>query len=99
MNRSLALKVNDLDNVATIFANDAKAGTDVEIQDGQGKRVVITLNDDIPYGHKVAVASIQIGERVIKYGEEIGQATGNIQIGDHVHIHNLDSMRGRGDLR
>ena len=32
----LALKVNDKDNVATIFANDIRDGTEVEIRDKAG---------------------------------------------------------------
>ena len=34
----------------------------------------------------------------MKYGEEIGVASREISAGNHVHVHNLDSMRGRGDL-
>ena len=33
----------------------------------------------------------------MKYGEEIGMASSDIQKGEHVHIHNLESMRARGD--
>jgi len=32
-------------------------------------------------------------------GEAIGRATQAIAPGDHVHLHNLESLRGRGDLR
>ena len=32
-----------------------------------------------------------------KYGEEIGMASADIREGEHVHIHNLESMRARGD--
>lgn len=53
---------------------------------------------EIPYGHKIAVRDIKLGELIFKYGEEIGIATQNIKKGDHVHIQNLDSLRGRGDL-
>lgn len=98
MKLNIALKVNDRDNVATIFANDIKAGMEIEVRDKQGNGTVIRLNDDIPFGHKVAVVPIKIGEEITKYGEEIGQATKNIEIGDYVHVHNLDSMRARGDL-
>lgn len=38
-----------------------------------------------------------MGEQITKYGEEIGIATQEIRPGDYVHVHNLDSMRGRGD--
>lgn len=35
---------------------------------------------------------------VIKYGEIIGKASVEIRKGQHVHVHNLESLRGRGDL-
>ena len=51
----------------------------------------------MPYGHKIAVKDIKKGELIMKYGEEIGIATKDIVKGEYVHVHNLDSMRGRGD--
>ena len=98
MSDILALKVSDLDNVATIFANDVKAGMTVNIRDKKGNSVEETLLADIPYGHKVAVKPIKKGEPIVKYGEEIGVATQDIETGDYVHVHNLDSQRARGDL-
>ena len=98
MSEILALKVNDKDNVATIFANDVKAGMTVNIRDKKGDSVCEILLADIPYGHKVAVKPIAKGEPIVKSGEEIGVATMDIQTGDYVHVHNLDSQRARGDL-
>lgn len=97
MDLNLALRVNDRDNVATIFSVVA-ANTEVEVRDKKGNSEIITASDDIPYGHKIAIADIAVGEEIFKYGEEIGVATKEIKKGDYVHIHNLDSMRGRGDL-
>ena len=37
--------------------------------------------------------------QITKYGEEIGQATANIKAGEYVHVHNLESIRARGDWR
>ena len=34
----------------------------------------------------------------MKYGNPIGTATTDIAAGSHVHIHNVSSGRGRGDL-
>ena len=99
MTEILALKVNDRDNVATIFANDVKAGMVVQIRDKKGNSASETLLADIPYGHKVAVKPIKKGEPIIKYGEEIGVATADIDTGAYVHVHNLDSQRARGDLK
>jgi altronate dehydratase small subunit len=99
MEMKLALKVNDRDNVATIFASGLTANTEVELRDKKGRSEQITLVSDIPYGHKIAVRDIQKGETVMKYGEVIGVASSDILKGDHVHIRNMDSTRGRGDLQ
>ena len=93
----LALKVNDLDNVATIFANDVKSGMQVDVHDKRGNSEIITVIGDVPYGHKIAVKPIRKGEQIIKYGEEIGAAIRDIEKGEYVHVHNLEALRGRGD--
>ena len=93
----LALKVNDLDNVATVFSNEVVSGCEVEVRDKKGNGYVMTVNGDIPYGHKVALRDIHVGEDITKYGECLGEATKEIGKGDYVHVHNLDSKRGRGD--
>ncbi|VFS54652.1 Uncharacterised protein [Leminorella grimontii] len=36
-------------------------------------------------------------DEVYKYGESIGRATQAIELGEHVHVHNVESERGRGD--
>jgi len=98
MELNLALYVNDLDNVATIFVNGIESGTEVTVRDKKGQDTNITALDPIPYGHKIAVRDITEGELIMKYGEEIGIATKNIAKGAHVHVQNVDSLRGRGDL-
>ena len=95
--RKIALKVHDKDNVATLFANGVFRGSEVEVQDKSGRREVLRVLSDVPYGHKIAIQDISLGQLIIKYGEEIGIATRNIRAGEHVHVQNLDSMRGRGD--
>jgi altronate dehydratase small subunit len=85
--------IDEKDNVATNVADEIPAKTKLEIN-GQ---VVETL-DVIPYGHKVALQPIASGEDVLKYGLSIGTATADIQPGNHVHVHNVESNRGRGDL-
>ncbi len=94
----IALKVNDADNVATLFSNEGKAGAQVEIRDKKGESLVMRLESDIPYGHKIALCQIENGSDIIKYGESLGMATKAIRPGEHVHVHNLDSKRGRGDM-
>ena len=94
----IALHVNDKDNVATIFANGITDGTEVEIRDRRGECLPVRVIGDVPYGHKIAVKDIPRGQLVIKYGEEIGIATQDIRRGEYVRVHNMDSLRGRGDL-
>ena len=98
MEQKIALKVNSKDNVATIFADDVIDGSIVALRDEKGRSKPITVIGNVPYGHKIAVREIGKGEIICKYGEEIGIATQNIRKGEYVHVHNLDSMRGRGDL-
>jgi altronate hydrolase len=43
----------------------------------------------IPAGHKVAVRHIENGQPVRRYGQIIGFASQAIQVGEHVHTHNL----------
>lgn len=57
----------------------------------------IQVRDLIPFGHKIAITEIAIGEHVRKYGETIGSATAIIHAGQHVHVHNIEGIRGRGD--
>lgn len=98
MELKLALKVDDLDNVATIFANGITDGMEVEVRDKKGASEIIAVHGDVPYGHKIALRDIAKGEPIMKYGESIGAASHDIRKGDYVHIHNMDAMRGRGDL-
>jgi len=35
---------------------------------------------------------------IYKYGEIIGRATQLISKGSYAHIHNIESLRGRGDI-
>lgn len=98
MELKLALKVDDLDNVATIFANDIVDGTEVEVRDKKGNSEKIVVHGDVPYGHKIALRDLAVGDPIMKYGESIGAASHDIKKGDYVHIHNMDAMRGRGDL-
>ncbi|MCE3036453.1 UxaA family hydrolase [Helicobacter anatolicus] len=79
--------INQLDNVATTL-KDCKSGE---------KLGDVTLLQDIKNGHKFAIKDILKGENIMKYGEVIAQASCDIKKGSHVHIHNIEGIRGRGD--
>lgn len=91
-----AIRLNDADNVATLF-DTALKGEQVDVRDTKGQSMIITVLDDIPYGHKIAIKDMKVGEQVTKYGYEIGVVSKPIKKGEHVHIHNIESIRGRGD--
>jgi altronate dehydratase small subunit len=97
MEERFALQVHDRDNVATVFASPEK-GSRLRIDDSTGASRSMDVEDDIPYGHKIALADIPEGGAIIKYGEVIGRAVAPIARGRHVHVHNVVSLRGRGDL-
>lgn len=90
-----AIVLNPDDNVATLIDNGGDADMAVELR-GE-KKGKVTLKQPIPFGHKVALADITPGADVLKYGKVIGETTAAITVGEHVHVHNVDSKRGRGD--
>jgi len=87
--------MNKLDNVATalIFLKIGK----IIVNIGE-KSIEIGLKESIPPGHKFSLKYIDKGENIIKYGQIIGKALVPIESGRHVHTHNVESLRGRGDL-
>ncbi len=84
------------DNVGTSVGEPIEAGETVGTE-GRLTDLTIVARADLPYGHKIALRDIAAGEQVIKYGLSIGAATTDIQAGDYVHVHNVESNRGRGD--
>ena len=93
MEKTVVIKA--LDNVATCLA-DMTAGETATIRIDD-RETIITLQNDITFGHKVALADIPKGGKIFKYAEVIGIASQTITMGEHVHIHNVESIRARGD--
>ena len=83
------IKINPDDNVA-VAIESLKAGTSVTI-DGQQ----ISLNDDVPAGHKFLLTDLKAGENVIKYGYPIGHLSEDHHKGDFVcHEHIKTNLSG-----
>ena len=64
------LKINPSDNVA-VAITALPAGEKLTVD---GKE--ITLNEDVPAGHKFALKDFEEGENVIKYGKRRSRETG-----------------------
>jgi altronate dehydratase small subunit len=93
-----ALIIHPADNVANLIG-PGNRGDSVECAiEGSADTKTVTLQDDIPSNHKIAPGDIKAGEAIIKYGLNIGKASCDIRQGQHVHVHNIESNRGRGDL-
>lgn len=90
-----AIMIDSVDNVATAIRQLEK-GTEVTCTVGTSSIKTVLL-DLIPCGHKFAVKEIEPGCPVIKYGETIGLSTSKILAGAHVHVHNVEGQKGRGD--
>lgn len=91
---SRAIVLHATDNVCTLI-DEGRAGDHCVLQgEGSGE---ITLLEDIPFGHKMCLRATAQGGKVIKYGQVIGHASRPLKVGEHVHIHNVESARGRGD--
>jgi altronate dehydratase small subunit len=91
--KSKAIVIHEKDNVATAIM-PLEAASTVPLA-FQGRAEKIKLLSPIPLGHKFALRGIEAGADVIKYGEPIGRTTARIARGEHVHVHNVVSHRGR----
>ncbi len=92
-----AILVDPKDNVATAL-RQLEPGDALQVGTGDNT-VDITLLQAVPFGHKFALKDTGPGGPVVKYGEIIGLATKKIRKGEHVHVHNVEGLRGRGDKR
>lgn len=94
-----ALIIHGDDNVANLIGPGSR-GNPVECAvEGTSVRETVPLVDDIPANHKFARVDIRAGQPIIKYGLSIGKASRDIRRGEYVHVHNIESNRGRGDLK
>jgi len=85
----LALCSSNEDNVANTL-DLIPLGQQVEIKN---KKKTIISSNKIPKYHKIALNEIPKGASIIKNGICIGTATKEIDIGAHIHVHNIVSNR------
>src|SRR5215469_1429882 len=85
------------DDVAAVLETVATHGAIAVTLGASGKTVSeLSVRQDIPFGHKVAVRDIVKGKPIRRYGFPIGMATVDIKQGEHVHSHNMRSMLSPG---
>ncbi len=79
----LAIRIHPSDNVAVVMRQLAPGE---ELAAGDAR---VTVAEPVQPGHKIALADIDAGAPVLKYGHTIGLATAAIARGAWVHTHNL----------
>lgn len=77
------IQIHPLDNVA-VALKDIEAGETLCVGEQQ-----VVSREMIARGHKIALRTIQEGEKIIKYGNPIAVATKEIPAGSWVHTHNV----------
>jgi (2R)-sulfolactate sulfo-lyase subunit alpha len=82
------------DNVAVVVVEGLKAGTvALGVVTEDDTTFTVEVKDDVPIGHKVALADLASGDTVIKYAQDVGRMTGTAAKGRHVHTHNMKTKR------
>jgi (2R)-sulfolactate sulfo-lyase subunit alpha len=82
------------DNVAVAVIEGLKAETHAfGVVTENDTAFEVFVKNDIPIGHKVALADLKAGDTVIKYGQDVGKIVANIAKGEHVHTHNMKTKR------
>jgi (2R)-sulfolactate sulfo-lyase subunit alpha len=82
------------DMVGVVVVEGVKAGQKLTGWVMEGDQTVnMTVTNDIPIGHKLALTDLAVGDTVIKYGTDIGKVVAPIKAGEHLHVHNVKTKR------
>ena len=82
------------DSVAVVVVEGVTAGTAMTGWVMDDDRLIrLQAKQDIPIGHKVALADMALGDTVLKYGVDIGRVVAPIKAGEHAHVHNIKTKR------
>ena len=84
-----AFQIDIRDNVVTALEEIAPGPVQIL---GDCAKERYDAAEKIPDGHKMAIRRIEQGEKIIKYGVVIGEATKEIAPGSWVHLHCVRSL-------
>ncbi|MBC7715468.1 MAG: UxaA family hydrolase [Pseudorhodobacter sp.] len=82
------------DTVAVVVVEGVTAGCAMTgwVMDDD-RMIQVTALQDIPIGHKVALADMATGDTVLKYGIDMGKVVAPIKKGEHAHVQNIKTKR------
>ena len=85
---------DEKDNVGVVVIDKItpKQDCDCRIMEND-KTVKIQSVDEIQLGHKIAMADLNEGDTILKYGHDIGKVVKSIKKGEHVHVHNVKTKK------
>ncbi|MDR0469253.1 MAG: altronate dehydratase family protein [Peptococcaceae bacterium] len=83
-----AIMISKEDNVAMV-TTQTEAGQAILVTEN-GQR--LTAQEPIGAGHKVALARLEVGDAVVKYGIPIGRMSSAVDAGGWVSTHNLEDI-------
>lgn len=70
------------------------AGSEIAVKDiATDEKLCLTVRENIPIFHKIALSDMTEGQDAIEYGQIIGRATADIPAGSYVHIHNIRTKK------
>lgn len=86
--------MHEKDDDVGVAVMDLTAGSEIGAATLEGENIgSIFVKQDIPLGHKVAMRDLPLDKHVIEYGRAIGFTVASIAAGEHVHVHNIKSLR------
>jgi (2R)-sulfolactate sulfo-lyase subunit alpha len=83
---------NEGDHVG-VAVQDVQPGTARVTYMDSERTIELDVREDVPLGHKVALADLAAGADVIEYQVPVGRTRQAIGKGELVHVHNLRSAR------
>jgi len=88
-----AILLHPADDVV-VLVDAVTSGGSVVVRGAQQDGLRLFAGATLASGHKLALRDLAAGHDVRKYGEVIGRLTEPVSAGDHVHVHNIKSLRG-----
>lgn len=91
---NFGILIHEKDDDVGVAVIDLAAGSEIGAATLEGEHAgSVVVRQDIPLGHKVAMRAMPCDKQVIEYGRAIGRVIQEIAPGEHVHIHNIRTMR------
>ena len=88
---------NEGDMVA-VAVQDVAPGERVVVYLDSDREARMTVTEEIPLGHKVALLDLAADAEVIEYGTPVALARQPIKAGQFVHVHNVRSARWQNSI-